>query len=40
MEQQRGEGRVHGPGGAVRVGEGPVFPSEAPAEETGTAAGG
>lgn len=40
VEQQRGEGRVHGPGGAVRVGEGPVFPSEAPAEETWTAAGG
>ena len=40
VEQQRGEGRVHGPGGAVRVGEGPVFSSEAPAEETWTAAGG
>ena len=33
VEQQRGGGRVHGPGGAVRLGEGQHRSPDAPAEE-------
>lgn len=36
VEQQRGEGRVHGPGGVVRVAEGLPQPTEASAEERRT----
>lgn len=39
VEQQRGEGRVYGPGCVVRVGEGLLWPSEASAAEAGTADG-
>lgn len=40
VEQQRGEGRVHGPGGAGRGGQGHHGPSEAAAEEAWAADGG